>query len=106
MNWPSAVCFAASRGAYVSAAEVGEVSVPATLQAAIGARIDRLDPVAKRTLSAAAVVGSRFSRGLLEGLGIEPALDDLVRGHFLDQITFTRQPEYAFQAPVDQNGCL
>ena len=43
------------RGAYLSAAEVGEVSVPATLQAAIAARIDRLDPTAKRTLSAAAV---------------------------------------------------
>jgi len=34
------------------------VSVPATLQATIGARIDRLDPKAKRTLSAAAVICS------------------------------------------------
>ena len=32
------------RGAYVSTAEVAEVSVPATLQATIAARIDRLDP--------------------------------------------------------------
>ena len=47
-------------GAYLSTAEVAEVSVPATLQATIAARIDRLDPKAKRTLSAAAVVGSRF----------------------------------------------
>ena len=46
-------------GAYVSARRA-EVSVPATLQAAIAARIDRLDP-AKGTLSAAAVIGSRFS---------------------------------------------
>jgi predicted ATPase len=44
-------------GAYMSAAEVGEVSVPATLQATVAARIDRLDPQAKRTLRAAAVVG-------------------------------------------------
>ena len=49
------------RGAYMSAADVAEVSVPATLQATIAARIDRLDPEAKRTLAAAAVVGSRFS---------------------------------------------
>ena len=56
-------------GAYVSTAEVAEVSVPATLQATIAARIDRLDPKAKRTLSAAAVLGSRFSRDLLETLG-------------------------------------
>ena len=37
-------------GTYRSAAEVSEVSVPATLQATIAARIDRLDPKAKRTL--------------------------------------------------------
>ncbi len=40
-----------NRGAYVSTADVGEVSVPATLQATIAARIDRLDPAAKRTLA-------------------------------------------------------
>ena len=50
-------------GGYISAAEVGEVSVPVTLQATIAARIDRLDPVAKRTLSAAAVLGARFTLG-------------------------------------------
>ena len=47
-------------GAYVSTTEVAAVSVPATVQATIAARIDRLDPKAKRTLSAAAVIGSRF----------------------------------------------
>jgi hypothetical protein len=88
------------RGTYVSAAQVGEVTVPATLVATIAARIDRLDPAAKRTLSAAAVVGSRFSRELLETLGIAPAFDDLLRGQFLDQITFTRDPEYVFHHPL------
>ena len=39
-----------NRGAYVSTADAAEVSVPATLQATIAARIDRLDPAAKRTL--------------------------------------------------------
>jgi adenylate cyclase len=47
------------RGAYISMGEVAEVNVPATLQATIAARIDRLPPEAKRTLSAAAVIGSR-----------------------------------------------
>ena len=51
------------RSAYKSTADVGEVSAPATLQATIAARIDRLDPAAKQTLSAAAVIGSRFSPG-------------------------------------------
>jgi predicted ATPase len=55
-------------GAYVSMEEVAEVSVPATLQATIAARIDRLLPAAKRTLSAAAVIGSRFNLDLLAQL--------------------------------------
>jgi class 3 adenylate cyclase len=89
-----------NRIAYESTADIGEVSVPATLQATIAARIDRLDPAAKRTLSAAAVIGSRFSRDLLETLGIDPALEGLVGSEFIDQITFTRQPEYVFHHPL------
>ena len=89
-----------NRSAYESTADAAEVSVPATLQATIAARIDRLDPAAKRTLSAAAVIGSRFSRELLETLGIDPAVQDLLSGEFIDQITFTRQPEYVFHHPL------
>ena len=88
------------RGGYVSTADVGEFGVPATLQATIAARIDRLDAKAKRTLSGAAVIGSRFSRDLLETLGIDPALQDLLSGEFIDQIIFTRQPEYVFHHPL------
>ena len=85
-----------NRSAYESTAGAAEVSVPATLQATIAARIDRLDPAAKRTLSAAAVIGSRFSRGLLETLGIDPVLEGLVGGEFIDQIRFIGEPEYVF----------
>ena len=88
------------RGGYVSTAEVAEVSVPATLQATIAARIDRLDPAAKRSLSAAAVIGSRFSQGLLEMLGVDPALEHLLGGELIDQVRFTRQPEYVFHHPL------
>ena len=87
-------------GTYMSMADVAEVNVPATLQATIGARIDRLDPAAKRTLSAAAVIGSRFSRDLLETLGINPFLEDLVAAQLIDQVSFTRQPEYVFHHPL------
>jgi class 3 adenylate cyclase len=87
-------------GAYLSTAEIAEVTVPATLQATIAARVDRLDPRAKRTLNAAAVIGSRFSRGLLEMLGIDPVVEDLVGGEFIDQIKFTGQPEYVFHHPL------
>jgi hypothetical protein len=89
-----------NRSAYESTADAAEVSVPATLQATIAARIDRLDPAAKRTLSAAAVIGSRFSRGILETLGIDPVLEDLAAAQFIDQVKFTRQPEYVFHHPL------
>jgi hypothetical protein len=87
-------------GAYLSTAKVAEVSVPATLQATIAARIDRLDPKAKRTLSAAAVVGSRFGLDLLTELGVEPVVADLVTAQLIDQVRFTRQPEYVFHHPL------
>jgi class 3 adenylate cyclase len=86
--------------AFESTVDAAEVSVPATLQATIAARIDRLAPAAKRTLSAASVIGSRFSRDLLETLGIDTALQDLLSGEFIDQLTFTRQPEYVFHHPL------
>ena len=87
-------------GGYVSAADAAEVTMPATVQATIAARIDRLDPAAKRTLSAAAVIGTKFSRDLLETLGVEPILDELLNGQFIDQITFTQQSKYAFHHPL------
>jgi len=86
-------------GAYLSAAGVGDVSVPLTLQATIAARIDRLDATAKRTLSAAAVLGARFDIDLLAALGVEPVVDDLVAAQLIDQVRFTRQPEYVFHHP-------
>ena len=87
-------------GAFMSAAEVSEVSVPATLQATIAARIDRLDPKAKRTLSAAAVIGSRFGLDLLTVLGVEPVVDELMAAQLIDQVSLTRQPEYVFHHPL------
>jgi class 3 adenylate cyclase len=88
------------RGHYTSSADVGEIHVPATLQATIAARIDRLDPKAERTLSAAAVIGSRFSLEMLETLGVERILEDLVVAQLVDQVSFTRQPEYVFHHPL------
>ena len=88
------------RGAYLSTAETAEISVPATLQATIAARIDRLDPKAKRTLNAAAVVGSRFGLNLLTVLGAEPIVGDLVAAQLVDQVGFTRQSEYVFHHPL------
>jgi hypothetical protein len=70
------------------------------LQATIGARIDRLDLKAKRTLSAAAVIGSRFGLDLLTVLGVEPVIADLLAVQLIDQVSFIRQPEYVFHHPL------
>lgn len=87
-------------GAYVSTADPADVTVPATLQATIAARIDRLEPKAKHTLSAAAVIGSRFGLDLLAGLLKQPVVDDLVAAQLVDQVTFTRTATYAFRHPL------
>ncbi|WP_286175296.1 adenylate/guanylate cyclase domain-containing protein [Mycobacterium sp. DL99] len=87
-------------GVYVSTATGGEISVPATLQAAIAARVDRLNPKAKRTLGAAAVIGSRFGPDLLTALGVEAVVDDLLAAQLIDQVSFTRKPKYVFHHPL------
>jgi hypothetical protein len=88
------------RAGYACRTDVGEVSVPATLQATIAARIDRLPAAAKHTLSAAAVVGLRFSADLLAGLGVDPCLDELIAADLIDEVRFTARAEYAFRHPL------
>jgi predicted ATPase len=46
------------------------------------------------------VVGSRFGVDLLTDLGIEPVIRDLVAAQLIDQVRFTRAPEYVFHRPL------
>jgi class 3 adenylate cyclase len=87
-------------GGYLCRADVAEVSVPATVQAAIEARIDRLTVPAKRTVNAASVIGARFGAELLAALGIDPVFDELVGAELIDQVSFTPGAEYAFCHPL------
>ena len=66
----------------------------------IAARIDRLDDAAKRTLSAAAVIGSRFDTGLVATLVGDDALPELVDAELVDQVMFSPRAEYAFHHPL------
>ena len=91
---------AGEHGNYVCRVDVAEVSVPATVQAAIEARIDRLDGPAKRTLNAAAVIGARFGADLLAALGIDAVFDELLSAELIDQVRFTPSTEYAFRHPL------
>jgi class 3 adenylate cyclase len=95
------------RGGYACHTDAAEVRVPATLQATITARIDRLAPLAKQILSAAAVIGARFSPDLLASLGVEAAaeqigaaVEELVIAQLIDQVRFTPHARYAFRHPL------
>ena len=74
--------------------------MPATVQAAIEARIDRLSTPAKRTLNAASVIGARFEAELLAALGIDAVVDELLGAELIDQVRFTPSAEYAFHHPL------
>ncbi|WP_319437648.1 ATP-binding protein [Mycobacterium sp. RTGN5] len=88
------------RARYSCGAAIADIRVPATLQAAIAARIDRLGPAAKRTLSAASVIGSRFNAELLEGLSVTPSFSELVDAELVTRVQFTSQDDYAFKHPL------
>jgi adenylate cyclase len=89
-----------SRGSYVLRRDVADVDVPATLQATIGARIDRLEPIAKATLNAASVIGSRFDADLLASVVDSDDVAALIEAELVDQVTYTACPKYAFRHPL------
>lgn len=91
---------AGERGAYHCRADAADVSVPATVQAAIEARIDRLDMAAKQTLHAASVIGARFGAEQLAALHVDPQVDELLAAELVDQVKFTPSAEYAFRHPL------
>ena len=88
------------RGEYVTRGDIADIAVPSTLHATIAARVDRLHPTAKRTLNAAAAIGSRFSGDLVTRLVDETDLPALVDAELIDQVMFTPRAEYAFRHPL------
>jgi adenylate cyclase len=89
-------------GAYVCVREVRDIHVPASLQAIIGARVDRLSATAKRTLHAAAVIGAQFDTELLESLLDAVDVAPLIEAQLVEQVGFTPHATYAFCHPLIQ----
>jgi adenylate cyclase len=87
-------------GAYQPSGDVADVDVPATLQAAIGARIDRLGGAAKQTLNAAAVIGARFDTDLLTALTQDVDVAPLIQAELVTQVGFAPNAEYGFRHPL------
>ena len=88
------------QGSYVCEVNVAELSVPVTVQATIEARIDRLSGPAKRTLTAASVIGTRFDWQLLSAVDRDAVIDELIRTELIDQVKVTPRVEYAFRHPL------
>jgi DNA-binding SARP family transcriptional activator len=90
-------------GAYRLAGDPDAVVLPATVQAVIGARIDRLAPEDKRLLQMASVVGSEPQAALLRvvsGLpeeGFEASLARLRSGEFLVPLRLVPDAAYRFR---------
>ena len=91
-----------SHGAYACVREVGDVHVPATLQATIGARIDRLPGDAKRALHSAAVIGARFDAALLRELSGDAPIEPLLDAELVDRLATTTGSAYTFRHPLIQ----
>ena len=68
------------RGAYHLAQALPGIQVPATVQAVLAARIDRLPPEEKQLLQTAAVIGTEVSLPLLQAIAELPE-DVLYRSH-------------------------
>lgn len=92
-----------SRGSYRRGNEIDHITVPATVQTVLAARIDRLPPQAKSALNAAAVIGSTFDfdvvRAVLPNTDRDD-LADLVSVELVDQIEFVPRVRFCFRHPL------
>ena len=93
-------------GAYRLVGPIDDARVPVTVQAVLGARIDRLDPEAKQLLQVASVVGKEISAealGLTAGLEqgqIDRALGELIGAGFLYEAELYPRRVLAFRHPL------
>jgi class 3 adenylate cyclase/predicted ATPase len=91
------------RGAYRLARAVDTLQIPATAQAILAARIDRLAPEHKRLLQAASVIGKDVPFSLLHAVADEneealcPALAELQATEFLYETRLFPDVEYTFK---------
>ena len=91
------------RGAYRLAQALPSIQVPATVQAVLAARIDRLPPEEKRLLQAAAVIGRDIPFSLLQAIAEGPeealrlSLAHLQAAEFLYELHLFPDHVYTFK---------
>jgi class 3 adenylate cyclase/tetratricopeptide (TPR) repeat protein len=95
-----------ARGSYRLTGPIEDAGVPVTVQAVLGARIDRLEPAAKQLLQVASVVGKEVSAealGMTAGLEsdrIDPVIGELIEAGFLYDAELYPERILAFRHPL------
>jgi class 3 adenylate cyclase/tetratricopeptide (TPR) repeat protein len=90
-------------GAYRLAQPLASLQMPATVQAVLAARIDRLPPGDKRVLQTAAVIGTEVPLALLQVIAdtpeeaLSPSLAHLQAAEFLYETRLFPEIEYTFK---------
>ena len=94
-------------GAYRLTGSVETIQVPATVQALLAARIDRLPPEDRQLLQSAAVIGRDVPLGLLHTLArsgeeeaLQAGLQRLQAAEFLYEVSLAGDPGYTFKHPL------
>jgi adenylate cyclase len=96
------------KGAYRLVTPIGQISVPATVQSLLAARIDRLAEREKQVLQTASVIGKTFEEPLLREVvelpdtDLASALSVLTGSEFLYEASLYPEIEYAFKHPLTQ----
>ena len=87
---------------------VDQLTIPATVQAVLEARMDRLGEREKAVLQTAAVIGREFAESVLAGVVEAPeselvrALGALTAAEFLYERSLYPEAEYAFRHPLTE----
>jgi class 3 adenylate cyclase len=94
--------------AYRLARPIEQTSIPATVQAVLAARIDRLGEREKTVLQTASVIGKEFSEPILKRVSdlseanLAASLGTLGAAEFLYEKAIYPEAEYAFKHPLTQ----
>ena len=96
------------RGHYRLVTSIDHLRVPSTVQAVLGARIDRLKEREKQVLQTGSVIGKIFPERVLQRIAQLPerdlseALRQLVTSEFVFEEALYPEAEYAFKHPLTQ----
>lgn len=93
--------------AFFATEKLDSVAIPDTVQEAVLARVDRLDPSLRSILQVGSVIGSTFHREVVAALApdaiqLDEGIEQLIDGEFLMAVDRSAGIEFGFQHPLIQ----